>query len=427
MKKVSDIVACVCDYGTFLSLADKLGESYGKVYYYSPFETEYQDAKKCVIGTGVPTVERLDEYMDPEIIEEVDLWIFPDIAHGGFQRYLRSIGKAVWGGMGACDLELYRTRFLKMLAEVGLPVAPTKTVVGLKALEAMLKATTDKWVKVNRFRANMETWHHIDFEHSEPMLRYLGDEFGGISEKVVFVVQDPIPDAQEVGYDGFCIDGQYPKCSFQGYEKKNELYLGSWLENEEMPEMVTRVNEAMAPVFKEMGYRNFFASEIRDEFFIDITPRHAGQTQEHLQETATNLPEIIWEGANGVLVEPEFSHKFAAEATLHYTGCEEDWKILRISEEAKQWVKLVSYCQEGDLYHFPPGKNDEVGVVIGQGDTIEEAIENLHEHLELIEKEPVRAETQGFADILSDIKKAKGEGIHFTDGKIPSPAIALST
>ena len=194
--------------------------------------------------------------------------------------------------MGGSDLELYRTRFMEMLKRVGLPVAPTKTVVGLTALEAMLKGTKDKWVKVNRFRANMETWHHIDWEHSIPMLNYLHDEFGGISDKVVFVVQDPIPDAQEVGYDGFSVDGKYPATSFQGYEKKNELYLGSWLGNEEMPEMVQKVNEAMVPVLRDLKYRNFIATEIRDEFFIDITPRHAGQTQEHLQETCTNLPEI---------------------------------------------------------------------------------------------------------------------------------------
>ena len=104
-------------------------------------------------------------------------------------------------------------------------------------------------------------------------MSYMRDEFGGVSEKIVFIVQEPIPDAVEVGYDGFSIDGKYPGKSFQGYELKNELYLGSWLESDEMPEMVIRVNEAIAPVLKKLGYRNFIASEIRDEFFIDITPR----------------------------------------------------------------------------------------------------------------------------------------------------------
>jgi hypothetical protein len=295
----------------------------------------------------------------------------------------------------------------------------------MDALEALLRTEKDKWVKVNRFRANTETFHHIDYEHSAYQLNYMRDEFGGVAEKVVFVVQDPIPDAQEVGYDGFCIDGKYPKKSFQGYEKKNELYLGSWLWDRDMPEMVTRVNEAIAPVLKELGYRNFLATEIRDEFFIDITPRHAGQTQEHLQDTCTNLAEVIWAGAQGEVVEPEFKAKFAAEATLHYTGCEEDWKILRISPDAQKYIRLTNYCQDGDLFHFPPGKNNEVGVVIGSGDTIEAAIDDLKAHLELAEDEPIRAEVEGFAELIQTIQKAQEEGIHFTSKAIPDPAIAI--
>lgn len=420
MIAADEVTAVVFDYGTFLDLAAKLSETYKKVYFFSPFEQEYQDVKKCVIGTGLPNVERVDEYMD--LIDEVDLWIFPDIAFGGLQRYLRSIGKAVWGSFGASDLELYRTRFLDMLEEVGLPVAPSKVIEGLSALDAHLKTVKDKWVKVNRFRANIETFHHLDHEHSVPMLRYLADEFGGVSDKIVFIVQDPIPDAQEVGYDGFCIDGKFPQRSFQGFEKKNELYLGSCLEKEEMPEMVQRVNEAIAPILKEYGYRNFLATEIRNEFFIDPTPRHAGQTQEHLQDTCTNLAEVIWAGANGELLEPEFKAKVAAEATLHYTGCDEDWKVLRISKEAKPWFRLTGYCQEGDLFHFPPGKNDEVGVVIGSGDTVEDAIEDLKEHLALAGDEPIRCDMKGFVDIVADIKKAEKDGVHFTDKPLPSVA-----
>lgn len=419
MIEPSQITACVYDYGTFLDLASRLGETYKRVLYYSPHETEYQDAKLCVIGTGIPTVERCDDPLD--YVDEIDLHIFPDIAMGGLQRHLRSMGKPVWGSFGGTDLELYRTRFQKMLADVGLPIANTRKVVGLNALEEIMRKEKDKWIKLNRFRANYETFHHIDWEHSVPDMLHLRQEFGGVSEKVVFVVQDPIPDAQEVGYDGYCIDGKYPAKSFQGYELKNKLYLGSWLPADELPDMVQEVNEAIGPVLKKIGYRNFLATEIRDSFFIDITPRHAGQTQEHLQRTCTNLPEIIAAGAEGEMVEPEFEAKFAAEATLHYTGCGDAWRILRVSEEAKENVRLTSYCQDGDVYHFPPGKNDEVGVVIGNGNTVQEAIDDLKENYELLKEEPVKAEISGFVDILKDIEKAQADGIKFSTKPIPKP------
>lgn len=426
MKRASEITACVVDYGSFFTLADKLGETYKRVLYYSPFEREFQDVKYCVIGTGFANVERCDDFMDPATLAQIDLFIFPDIAWGGLQKYLRSLGKAVWGGMGASDLELYRTRFLKTIEELGMPVAPSKTVKGLLALRDHLSTVEDKWIKVNRFRANMETWHHLDMEHSLPMLNSLAVDFGGVSEKVVFVVQDPIPNAQEVGYDGFSVDGKFPKRSFQGYEKKNELYLGSWLDEVDMPDPVTMVNEALSPLLAKIGYRNFLATEIRDDYFIDPTMRMAGQTQEHLLETMTNLAEVIWAGANGELVEPEFSHKFAAEATLHYTPGTDDWMVMRVPDELRKWVKPYHCCEVDGAWHFPPHMSDEVGVVLGLGNTVEEAIDSLKEHLAGLEREPVTARIEGFADLIKEIKKAQAAGMPFSDKPLPTPASVIA-
>jgi hypothetical protein len=329
--------------------------------------------------------------------------------------------------MGVSELELYRTKFNKVIEELGLPVAPHKIIKGLANLSDYLKENEDKWVKINRFRENMETWHHIDYDHSIPMLNSLSTDFGGVSDNILFVVQDPIPDAQEVGYDGFCVDGEFPKRSYQGYEKKNELYLGTWLEDRQMPEEVKNVNAALAPYLKESGYRNFIASEIRDEFFIDPTPRMAGQTQEHLMETCTNLTEVIWSGANGIMVQPEFSAKFAAEATIHYTAGTDDWMVLKLPEEVERWVKCYGYCKEKGIYHFPPRKNDEVGVVIGNGDTIEEAIESLHEHIEMLSSEPICAHTDGFMDLIKEIKEAEENGVHFTNDPLPDPTSVVES
>jgi len=55
MKPVENVTCAVVDYGNFLSLADKLGETYKKVYYYTPFETEYRDISRCVTGYGSST------------------------------------------------------------------------------------------------------------------------------------------------------------------------------------------------------------------------------------------------------------------------------------------------------------------------------------------------------------------------------------
>lgn len=434
MKDYREVTACVVDYGSFISLADRLSEEYAKVYYHSPYEQEFQDIKLCVKGDGLERVRRLDEYLDPKKLAEIDLWIFPDIAFGGLQKHLRDdCGKAVWGAFGASDLELLRTKFLKTVEKLGLQVAPSVTCKGLSALAAYLKDNEDCWVKINRFRENMETWHHVDYAHSQRVLEKLAITFGPLKEKVTFVVQKTIPDAKEIGYDGWRSNGAYPSECFQGYEKKNELYLGSLRHWNELPDAVKAVNEAFGPELDKYGYCNFWAAEIRwlsDEefYFIDPTARMPGQTGEQTLETLDNAPELIWKAANGENIHPLFNAEAAAEATIHYTAGEpEDWKTIAIPEAVRKWVKLYHYCEADGLYHFPPHKSDELGVLIGTGQTVKESIDNLKEHAQLLEKEPISMRMEGFVELLSDIAAAEKEGMEFTDEKLPAPESVLTT
>lgn len=427
-KDVSEVVACIVDYGSFICLAEKLAETYEKVYYYTPTSQEFYSIDDLVKADGLNKVERVEDIFDPEFLEKVDLFVFPDIGYGGLQKYLRSIGKAVWGSMGADDLEIYRTEFLKTLKALKLPIIHTETVTGLKELREHLKGVENKWVKINKYRGNMETWHHIDYEHSIPELDRLSVEFGGMQNYVKFVVQDYIKTDVEIGYDGWCVDGEFPSQSFQGYEKKNELYLGSLLSADKLPKEVKLINEALSPILKEMGYRNFIATEIRIKdgvpYFIDPTMRMPGQTGEQLLETCSNLAEVIWHGSRGELIDPEFKYKFAAAATMHYTAGGE-WKVLKIPKEIEQWVKLYHYCKVDDLYHFPPKSNDELGVVLGCGNTIEKAIDSLKDNLEYLKSESVKCKLEGFAELLKDIKEAEKFGVKFTTQKIPDPKIAI--
>jgi len=430
MKPVEEVTACVVDFGTFISVGEKLAETMRTVYYHSPMETEYRDIRNCVNGDGLDRLKRLSDIFDPEIFETIDLFVFTDIGFSGLQKYLRSIGKAVWGQMGATDLELNRDFFLDVLKGVGLPIVHSEVIVGISALAEYLKENDNKWVKVNQYRANMETWHHENYEHSQSTLANLAVIFGGLKEYITFVVQDDIESDMEVGYDGWCIDGNYPAYSFQGYEKKNELYLGSVMADEDLPDEIKTVNEAMSPVLAHYGYRDWWATEVRVAdgvpYFIDPTPRMPGQTGEHQLESIVNFADLIWRGANGIIVKPEFAWQFAAEATLHYdkntkdSMIDDEWKTLDIPEEALRWTKLYHYCKINGLYQFRPHHCDEIGVVVGGGDSVESAIENLTDNLALLKGLPIHANVGGFASLIECIKEAEKEGIKF-GGRIPKP------
>src|SRR5580693_1269344 len=134
MKPVEEVTACVIDYGTFCSISEKLAETMATVYDHTPWEQEYLDVRSCIIGSGLETVIRLDDFLDPAVFDTIDLFVFPDTNFSGLQRHLRALGKAVWGANGASELELYRTYFLDVLAEVGLPIIHSERIVGVTAL-----------------------------------------------------------------------------------------------------------------------------------------------------------------------------------------------------------------------------------------------------------------------------------------------------
>ncbi|MDE2099812.1 MAG: hypothetical protein KGL39_21345 [Patescibacteria group bacterium] len=429
MKDISEVVCCVVDYGKFTLLGEAMGEKCKKAYYSTPTNREFQDLNDCAKGDGVGGIERLDDFLDPDRVDEIDLYVFPDVGFAAEQRLLRSLGKAVWGAMGAGRYELYRTQFLDLLKEIGLRAPPSLKIRGLTNLAEHLRKTSKKWIKINRYRAVMETWFHKDFEHSRQKLDALAVRLGGLKDQVPFVVQDEIDSDIEVGYDGWSIDGRFPSSSFQGYELKNELYLGSVLKREQLPTLVRNVNRAMAPVLEEFGYRNFIATEIRGPYFIDPTLRMPGLTGDQLPCTCRNLPEIIWAGANGKLIEPDWGAKFAAVATLHYKDhTSHQWFSVRIPERVRQWVKLYHFCASGDLYHFIPSvpfECDEAGTVVGMGDTIEQAIDQCKANFDELEAEPLTAEIEGFADLLEQIQDAEEKGIEFTDQEVPDPQTVL--
>jgi len=425
MKPVSDVTAVIVDHGYYVSLAEALSRTFKKTYYSSPSDKEFQCAADAVFGDGLETVERTDNFLDPEVLKEIDLFIFPEIGFAPLQKLLRSLGKAVWGSFDATYLEVYRQQFLDFVKECGLPVPPSTKITGLSNLSAFLKDKKDKWVKVDRFRGDAETFHWIDADYGEAKMNELAMKFGGVKELIGFVVQDPIKATAEVGFDGWTVGGAYAGSSFAGYEAKNELYLGSVRQYSQLPKEIRQVNSAIAPKLKELGYRNFIATEIRvgedkKPYYIDATNRMPGQTGEQLQETCANLADMIWHGANGELLEPKWNYRFAASATMHYDACVENhWKTLRVPKEVKQWVKAAHYCEVDGVLQFPPSPSDELGVVIGCGNSITETLAHLRKNIDALGDAPVSFQLDGFHDLLDDIREAQKKGMKFTDGAIP--------
>lgn len=428
MKEPSQISALCLDNGLFLPLALKLGPSFKRMLYHTPAERAFSIINDAVLGDGWDdwNVERCDDFW--EELKDIDLIIVPDIGNSGLQQHLELIGKLVWGSRAGDDLELKRSLLKKTQKEVGLEVPEHKAIYGLDDLRDFLKEEQEVYVKVSRFRGTTETFHHIDYAHSLPLLDHLAVLLGPLQNDFPFMVEWPIKTPVELGYDGYTIDGKYPKFGIQGIEKKDMGLIASVQSYNELPEEVTEINDAMVPVFAKYKYRNFLSTEIRDGTMIDITCRAGVPSIESQMELWSNLPEIILAGAAGEMVDPIPAAKFAVECIIHHCDDEARWRVLEVPEEARNAVKPYFACYHEGLYCFPPfaHSSEIIASIVVIGDDLAETIAELKEMAELLNDQPVTVKIDAIYDMLKTIHESEKEGVEFSTEKVPQPEEALT-
>lgn len=429
MKDTRDVVACVVDHGLFVELALRLARDFKRVYYYTPWEKGFPMLNDCIVGDGFAEIIRVESPF--AVLNDTDLFVFPDIQHAPLQLHLESIGKAVWGSREGDILELSRTQFMRALEDLGLDVPPHRVFIGITDLAKHLQKATDQWVKISRYRGMMESWHWIDWDTSHLYLDTLAVRFGAMKEHVPFLVFDDIPADVEWGYDGYNIQGKYPDLSAQGVEVKDKAYIAAMTDYDELPEQVRDVNEAFAPVLREYRYTNFWSTEIRiaddKSYFIDPCCRCPSPATECQMELYGNLGDIVWQGANNVCINPTPTAKFAVEAFINHHGSEKDWRVLRVTDEIRRWVKLYQACKVDGLYAIPPFPESDksIGAVLGIGDTLDDAIDHFKANVEALGDAPVTVHTEALVDALKEIHAAADEGVELTQDKVPEPETVI--
>jgi hypothetical protein len=140
-----------------------------------------------------------------------------------------------------------------------------------------------------------------------------------------------------------------------------------------------------------------------------------------LCEMIGNLGEIIWQGANGILVEPEQAAKFGAQAIFKVDR--DQWGVFVIPEEIDRFVKISFSCKSNGKICVPPDPQgvSEIGWCVGIGDTMEAAIDHLREVKDQM-PDGVTVEFSSLTDLLKEMQAAKEMGIELSESEIPEPA-----
>jgi hypothetical protein len=403
MPDYRDKSVLVVDHGLFVSLAELLVQHFGKVGYFCDWQSACPDGQDLILGSGLDGVDRV-KYLWNEI-DQYDLFVFPDCYNGDLQEYLRRQGKRVWGGGLRSDLELARWKTNQLLAKVGLPNNEAVQLTGMDELRAYLQEHKDVFVKISALRGLGETFHSQDYALVKGRLDDLEGRYGAMMEAVPFIVEKSIPDAKELGYDGYCIDGEFPNSAWIGAEEKAKAYVAKLLDYDELPDEVKEVNTKLS--YEMDGYRQFFSTELRNEFLIDTTCRHASPAGEVICQAMTNLPDVLYQGAEGHLVHGEWSAKYAAQIIFCSEWAKDHVICLEFPEEIRPWVKLYDHCRiNGKDYVVPqPDKMKQLGSVIAFGGTADEACKIATERMKKIKGYDLESETDSLAKAAKTLEE----------------------
>lgn len=408
----------VVDNGLFVEFACVLARSFGKVYYHCASGNAYRKMTKGLIGKGLEGLEVLEDDIMEVKPDDVDLWVFPDVNYGYLQEELRDQGRIVWGsGLGEM-MENDRVGMKKDMKKQGLSVGPFEVVVGIDNLRVYLKENEDVFVKISKWRGSFESFHSKNYRVVEDKLNMIAHELGPLGRITEFVVEESLPDRVELGVDCWTVDGEYPESYLAGIEVKDKGYVGAFGPDKNLPKPLHVVNEGLAPIFKEYGYRGPFSTEVRtngpkDGYLIDMTCRLPSPPNEIYQEMYTNLAECVWGCANGEMVEPKPLKKFGAQLCIHSTWTNEHWNPVYFPKEIRQYVKLINSMKlDGTHYVSPQNEGlDSLGGVIGFGDTAEEAGEQALEHASMIEGPGIDFAKDAIKEAIEAAAKAEEMGV----------------
>lgn len=252
---------CVVDRGLFPELAQKLGETYGTVYYYSHLVSQFSKSRQCIIGEGLKNVKVICNLWDH--IDEVDTFVFPDVGDADIQAELKAQGKFVFGSGEGEQIELDKWEYRNLAKKLGMNMPKTIMVKGVKALRENLKGTKNRYIKIHGdYRGDAESFCHESGDTSEPYLKYLEYNLGPMAEVMEFIIDDAVGDV-ETGYDGYFINGKFPEIAAYGYEIKDKSYIGKVSKYDMMPKTIQDTNNKLAQAMKKCGYNGAFSSEVR--------------------------------------------------------------------------------------------------------------------------------------------------------------------
>ena len=404
--------------GLYIHLAERLTKEFKEVLYFCDWKGSvmFPESYKMNLGQGIPNVTRLDSFEQGR--DRADLIVFPDCQHGDIQMDLQKRGFKCFGGGSATKLENNRKYFKEKLKEWGLPLNDFDIEKGIDNLMKNIeKAELPVFVKISETRGDMETKGVFDIVNARSFFALQKISMGLNGEKRDFIIEKNLPGI-ECGIDTLCIKGTMPNMVQAGIEGKDAFYFCRMIERDMLPKGMEDINEKLCAYIKENEVSTFICTENRVNdrvfYFTDATIRGGIPPTETMMTNFTNLGDMLMKGAEGICEEPKFQKEYACQLILKSDEILSRELRVTFDKKYRDNIHFYNYCmKDGDVYTVPmntPGHNI-VCSVIGLGDSLEEARENLYEIADTIKTDDLCIDTHAFDDMYDIIDDCYKEGI----------------
>jgi phosphoribosylamine-glycine ligase len=373
----------VIDSGIGLCHAIRLGKEGHKVYYTNTWWKPFPSFKEVILGTGFEGVEKILSIGD--VIDEVDIIIFTDCGYGRLVSWLKNKGYKVIGAPFECErLELERDYMNKICDELEIKRPPSQIIQGIdNLLDFLKKAKKSYFVKLNTVRGDAETFKATSYETAEMILKNMADKIAPFTDEFTFIVEEEV-EGVEIGVDTFRSSMGFLCPYFFTFEKLDNT-LARVMESSIWDDVLNKLED----YFKKYDYCGAFSLEAiydgKDVYVIDFTTRFAYPSSSAIEcSVIEDYGDLFLNCIKARKKEFKVKSEFAIGVNVYTEEGIGRWLAIDLEKDIDFWVRRGVKIK--DKIYLTPGEEGQTlaGVVVGKGDTLEEAFDDASRQLEEI-------------------------------------------
>ena len=263
------------------------------------------------------------------------------------------------------------------------------------------------------FRDDLESFFFGKYKDDKYLLDEKAVVLGILKETYIFVIEEPIECACELGYDGFYGNGKYIPFSW-GPEIAKNLYIGKVINDiDEMPECLTNTLNTISPLLERMEYNGPLSTEERvisktKSYFIDFCARVPAPLGQLYPVAINNWRELCVNIGNKKNVEIDCDFEYVGAFALSAEHALDHNVKIMVDQEHRKDIRFQMIAENKDGYFSIKG-NTAVCVLVAGGKNPKEVINKLKEAKDFVngyslEKDTVDGIEQEFEEALDGMK-----------------------